>query len=774
MSPARWTTLALLLALPPAAALGSPAEGPFVVEQVSPLVMDQDVRDLPEVDLTQPVHRDPGRPLPGWENYVPGEGEISVPELASPPRDLVPPAIAAPDRPAAPAPAPAGPGIQFPGIGFTNIHPPDTHGDVGPNHYIQVVNAANPGVSSLFRIWNKAGTPLTANATIASLWPAGSGPCSVGGFDPVALYDPLANRWLLSQVAGGFQAQCIAVSRTANPVTGGWFLYQFLTGGIVNDYAKLGVWPDAYYMGSQRGYPSSGADAWAFDRTAMLAGNPATVVRFLNSGTFFLPSDLTGSTPPPAGAPNVFARIVDGAEFGGADRIELFAFRVNFANPGNSTFTQLPSLATAAFDRNLCGFSLQGPCIPQPGTAVPLESLTAWLMVALQYRNYGVHESLVVNHTVDVNGTDRAGIRWYELRRSGGGWSIRQQGTYSPNADHRWMASVALDGAGNLALGYSVSNATSIFPSIRWSGRLATDPLGAITQPEVSVIGGSGNQTASFRWGDYSMMAVDPVDDRTFWYTTEYLPANGNWETRIASFTLPAGALPIQRVNRTVFPATSNVVTVSCPAGTRVVGGGCNDHFTSTRLRTSAASGTTAWRCGWESFQVNGTPLSFGATAFCLANNVDVGLQTVTTTSGSSAQSATCPAGKRVVGGGCDNLGASSYLRTNIPDQTNRWRCGWQGGSASGFTTTAYCIDNHLDVGFQTVKTETFSATSNVQTATCPSGKKLVGGGCWDFFTSTRLRTSGTSGSATWLCTWEDFQINGTPLGFGTYALCSN
>jgi hypothetical protein len=216
------------------------------------------------------------------------------------------------------------------------------------------------------------------------------------------------------------------------------------------------------------------------------------------------------------------------------------------------------------------------------------------------------------------------------------------------------------------------------------------------------------------------------------------------------------------------------VLTATCPAGTRVVGGGCDDFFTSTRLRTSAPSGTSTWRCQWENFQINGIPLGFGASAFCLANNVDIGLQTVTTTSTNPVQIATCPAGKQAVGGGCNDLGAATFLRTTIPDQTNRWRCEWQSGSASGFTTTTYCINNYLDVGFQTVKTQTFSATTNVQTATCPAGKKLVGGGCSDFFTSTRLRSSAPSGTATWRCTWEDFQVNGVPLGFGTTALCSN
>lgn len=789
MAPTRCLIAAVLIALPAAAAGAATIEGPFVVEGVVPIAMDEDVRSLPTVDPSQPMHLVPGQPLTGWENYVPGEGEVSVPHLASVPRDLVPPAVtgapasAPAPAPIAGAPAPAGPPFDFPGIGFTNIFPPDTHGDVGSNHYIQVVNA-NPGVSSVFRIWDKAGNPLTGLITIESLWPNGTGPCSVSGFDPVALYDYHADRWVLSQVAGGFQAQCIAVSQTGNPVTGGWFVYQFLTGGIVNDYAKLGVWPDAYYMGSQRGYPGSGADAWAFDRRAMLAGSPATFVRFFNSSTFFLPSDHVGKATPPAGAPNVFARFVDGAQFGGADRLELFAFHVDFAVPGNSTFTALPSLATAPFDRQLCNFGLFDACIPQPGTPTLLESLTAWPMVALQYRNYGVHESLVVNHTVDA-GTAHAGVRWYELRKTGfTGWSIRQQGTYAPDAHHRWMGSAALDGAGNLALGYSVSSGT-VFPSIRRAGRLATDPLGTIGQPEVTITAGSGSQIGQIRWGDYSAMAVDPADDRTFWYTTEYIPASGNWETRIASFSLPAGALPVQRVDNQVFQATSNVLTVACPAGTSVIGGGCNDFFTSTRLRTSAPNGQ-GWLCVWEDFQVNNIPLGFGAHAYCLAGNVDVGLQKVNKTTfaaTSNVLTVACPAGKRVIGGGCNDLFTSTYLRTTVPVPNNSttWRCDWEhaqiNGIPLGFSADVFCLNDYLDFGLQIVKTETFAATSNVQWASCPSGKKLLGGGCFDFFTSTRLRTAAPYNAPTpetWLCTWEDSQVNGIPLGFGTYALCGN
>jgi len=242
----------------------------------------------------------------------------------------------------------------------------------------------------------------------------------------------------------------------------------------------------------------------------------------------------------------VFAMMVDGAEWGGLDRVRLFEFHVDWVTPANSTFTALPELNTAAFDREMCGYGLVGVCLPQPGIAQNLESLTAWLMYRLQYRNFGTHQSLVVNHTVDVNGTNRAGIRWYEIRKTTGNWSIYQQDTYSPDANHRWMGSVAMDNSGNMALGYSITNGSDIFPSIRYTGRLATDPLGQMPQGEGTIIAGTGSQiSASGRWGDYSSMNVDPTDHCTFWYTTEYGRTDGRWNTQIASFEFPDQTPPL-------------------------------------------------------------------------------------------------------------------------------------------------------------------------------------------------------------------------------------
>src|SRR5215217_8046236 len=419
---------------------------------------------------------------------------------------------------------------NFDGIPATGFVPPDTVGDVGPNHYVQAVNAQ-------FAIYDKAGTLLVGPSNINSLWVAANtnDACQFNNHgDPVVQYDHLADRWLISQFAipGPDVHECIAISRTADPVAGGWFLYDF-TMSAYPDYPKIGVWPDAYYMGTNAGYPTG--HAWAFDRTNMLNGNPASVIGFFGFGTFMLPSDLEGPPPPP-GTPNIFLRFVDGAEFGGTDRLEMREFQVDFATPALSSFNALPDLPTAPFDSNLCGFFFRVPCIPQPGTTQLLDIQRGEPMYRLQYRNLGTHESLVLNHDVDVNGADLAGIRWYELRKVGGSpWSIFQQGDYSPDGTNRWMGSIAMDKNGNMALGYSVSSST-VFPSIRYTGRVSSEPVGTMPQGEFTIVNGGGSQSFSERWGDYSSMNVDPTDDCTFWYSTLYFPTSANWQTRISSF----------------------------------------------------------------------------------------------------------------------------------------------------------------------------------------------------------------------------------------------
>lgn len=438
---------------------------------------------------------------------------------------------------------------SFEGINNRNgVLPPDPSGDIGPNHYVQMVNLS-------FAIYDRSGNTLYGPADNRTLWAGFGGPCEArNDGDPIVLYDHLANRWMMSQFAlpnfprGPFY-QCIAVSQTSNP-TGAWHRYEFtIHQEKLNDYPKFGVWPDGYYMSINQFKCSFIRCSWAgqgvvaFERDAMLAGAAARMVSFdlqsvdPNLGGM-LPADLDGPAPP-AGTPSYFAQIDDDAWGYSPDQLQIWQFDVDWANPGASTFTHARSLLTASFNANMCNYSRN--CIPQPG-GTKVDAISDRLMYRLQYRNFGSHQTLVSNHTVDTNGSDRAGIRWYELRDTGSGWYIDQQGTYAPGTDthHRWMGSIAMNGVGDIALGYSKSS-TSVYPSIVVTGRLHGDSAGFMTQPEVTIVNGGGSQShSSGRWGDYSQMSVDPLDDCKFWYTQEYYASNGSasWRTWIGSVKL--------------------------------------------------------------------------------------------------------------------------------------------------------------------------------------------------------------------------------------------
>lgn len=427
--------------------------------------------------------------------------------------------------------------LSFDGISYATGgtgSPPDTVGAVGPNHYVQMVNGS-------IQIFNKSGTTLYGPVYSNTIWSGFGGSCQTeNDGDPIVLYDQRADRWLVTQftVSSPYMI-CAAVSTTPDP-TGSYYRYAFNVATTIPDYFKFGVWPDAYYMSANE----STYTAYAFDRASMLAGAAATYVKFTGQTNLLMPADLDGATAPPAGSPGIFYTFKDNSfasHGGGVDRIEVFNLTVNWATPASSTFTLVNTIPITSFTYTVCGFFVLD-CIPQSGATATqrLDPVSEWPMFRLAYRNFGTHQSLVGNFTVDV-GTDRAGIRWFELRRTGvGAWSLYQEGTQtSADTVHRWMGSIAQDKQGNIALGYSASSSTT-FPSIRYATRLAGDTLGTL-QAEVTMQAGGGyqNQTHS-RWGDYSAMDVDPVNDCTFWYTTEYFSATGfNWSTRIGTFTIP-------------------------------------------------------------------------------------------------------------------------------------------------------------------------------------------------------------------------------------------
>jgi hypothetical protein len=456
-----------------------------------------------------------------------------------------------PGRPSMPIPL-----QNFEGNNQSSWIPPDANGDIGydastsKKYYVQTVNTS-------FQIWDVTSTPTSVVGPIeahAFFSPLGA-PC--GSYDrigdPIVLFDRLASRWLISLFGdygdvNGYH-QCIAISLTADP-TGFYYLYDYLISSTkFNDYPKFAVWHDAYYLSIILfgGGSYGDAGAIAFERAKMLTGDASPGMLFFDTSLFIpkpnlgamLPSNFNGATAPPAGAPNYFVQFDDNADGYPQDQLEVWQFHVDWVTPANSTFAQAAALATASFDSYLAN-------IPQLGTAQLLDVLSDRLMYSLQYRNFGAYETLVVNQTVDVNDfSNHAGVRWYELRKSGGVWAIYQQGTFAPDSKHRWMGSIAMDGQGNMALGYSVSS-PSMYPAIRYAGRLADDPLGTLPQFEVSLIEGTGYQTTYDRWGDYTSMSVDPVDDCTFWYTNEYYTSPGiNWRTRIGAFKLCSPGPPL-------------------------------------------------------------------------------------------------------------------------------------------------------------------------------------------------------------------------------------
>ncbi len=502
-------------------------EGPYLSSEIRPAVFNGNLNELAQAPGETPDS-------PGILRYTPGQQ----------PKESIPQNMQWVDPVAQSAEADGlmpNPAASFRGLNYGNNgsgFPPDTVGDVGPNHYIQAVNTS-------IGIFDKSSGALLVNPalTFDQFFPAYVGaPCDNNNRgDPVVLYDPLVGRWLVSDFAWVNQStgpfyQCIAVSQSSDPVSGGWYYYalQADTGnfaGYLNDYPKLGVWADGWYMTANMfqmtpPYTGFGVRLWALDRNAMINNQPLNAIYFDCTAlecASLLPANLRGALPPP-GSPAYFAAVA------APDSLELWRFQTDWTTPGNSTLTGPISLSVAEF--------AQAPFVPQLGQSRTLDTVSPRLMMQLQYRNLGGVESLWANHTVLSGGV--AGVRWYEVRDPGGTPFVAQQSTYQPDSNHRWMGSLAVDQDGNMALGYSISSA-SMYPGIRYAGRLRGEVPNLLPQAEAVLVGGTGSQTNYSRWGDYSAMSVDPVDDCTFWYTQEYYETTGiNWQTRIGAFKFPS------------------------------------------------------------------------------------------------------------------------------------------------------------------------------------------------------------------------------------------
>ncbi len=596
---------------------------------------------------------------------------------------------------------------NFDGIGSNNYSiggvPPDPNAAVGTTQVVEVVNTA-------YAIFSKTGTTVLAPTNTSTLWSGFGGSCqSTNDGDATVSFDRIANRWVIQQFANvssssGPYFDCVAVSTSAD-ATGTYNRYSYQYSNFP-DYPKLSVWPDGYYITYNQfnaaGTQFLGSNVCALNRANMLTGAAATQQCFTTSTSYggLLAADLDGSTLPPSGESETLVSLGTTAT-----TLAYWHFHVDWTTPSNSTFTGPTSLTVASYT-TACGAS--GTCIPQ-ANGQQLDSLSDRIMYRLAYRNFGDHEALVTNDAVTAGSS--VGVRWYEFRLSGGNPTVYQQGTYAPDSTYRWMGSIAMDHGGDIALGYSQSS-SSTNPSIRFTGRAPGDALGTMTQAETTIITGGGSQSSYSRWGDYTSMSIDPVDDCTFWYTDEYEPANGsfNWRTRLASFQLPGCS-------------TTQDFSLSASPGSGSVTQGGSATTTVSVSETGAA----------QTVNLSASGVPTGATAsFNPASLSASGSSTLTISTSSSTPAGTYTI--TVTGTGTTGTRTTPYTLTVTPPGTGGiTNGGFEAGSLSGWTASGVTSG----VTTSTPHSGTYAAqlgstsptngdSSIAQTFTVPSGNNTL------------------------------------------------
>ncbi|MFM9909438.1 MAG: fibronectin type III domain-containing protein [Chitinophagaceae bacterium] len=639
-------------------------------------------------------------------------------------------------------------GANFNGMGYTSVNPPDPTLCVGPNHVVQMING-NSG--AYLKVFNKTGGQIVAQTFLDNLTGRG------GLGDPIALYDQLADRFVLIEFAnkaenGNQEGLIFAISQSNDP-SGAWFVYFFGYGNTFPDYPKVSVWNDAYYATTNdfaNATSYSGSSVWAFDRAKMLAGdNTATTQRFTlgNTNKFFsmCPVLWQGSTAPVAGSGGLIGYMQDNAWTSSStdvDSIGLLEFNVNFASAGSSTVTHKSSMAVSSFKSDICS-ATRGRCISQSGSTIALEALHQKVQNQPVYRNFGTYEGIVFTHLVD-KGASIAGIRWYELKKTTGNWGINQESTFSPDNTHRWLPSICYDKFGNIGLGYNVSSsATGVFPGVRFTGRKECDPLSTMTYTEQTIVNGTA-ANGSNRYGDYNHLVADP-DGSTFWLTAEWNSAS-TWNTRVASFTLDR----------------CNAVACTDPTG-----------LTATSITTTSA--TIAWTVvsGATNYDVD-YKLASSATwinAATATTSLSVALSTLTSNSLYDCRvRANCTAG------------SSNYVQAQFTTQAIA-TCSAPAGLSSGSITTSSASVTwsavsgavNYDVDYKTTATATWinAATATTSTSVSLSGLSPTTSYDWRVRTNCSSLSSGysigqfTTAAVSTCPGVYDISTNGTRAGAG-------
>ncbi len=430
------------------------------------------------------------------------------------------------------------PSVNVPGLWDQFGSPHDPTGDIGRDHYVQAINSTTIG------IFDKEGNILNSFSA-NTLW-SSLGFTSAG--DPIILYDQTANRWLITEFPDPNQL-LVAVSEDSDPL-GSWNAYNFATPSFP-DYPKYGVWDNAYSVTTNEGGPGV-LHSYFIDREALLAGNTSVSIQRLglhgNNNTaagFFVatPVDWSGLTPPNS---NPLIMALNDSSWGSTpeDAVEIFSVNIDWDDPDNTSVEQT-TVVTAPYNSFACASLGYGfACVPQRAGG-GLDGIPETIMNQPHYRNFGTHESVVLCFMTDADGNNRAGIRWMELRRTpGADWSVYQEGTYAPNdGKHRYMSTIAMDGSGNIALGYNLSSPFD-YVCISYTGRRATDTQGVMTIREYVVSIGQNTINSGGRFGDYAHMSIDPTNDRTFWFTTEFADA-GRSRTRIVAFDIRKDSIDI-------------------------------------------------------------------------------------------------------------------------------------------------------------------------------------------------------------------------------------